>query len=219
VASYANPQSLNRFAYVLNNPLRYTDPTGHKETECSHQSDPLCSATNGTSTGNTNGGGGNGNGKNKEKHGNDSGGDILGNGSSDGTSAEVPLSEACSLSICTWYYQNISAYQYTPIAASASQFITGNYMLMLEPAMAVPDFAPVAVPLYILSFAENRGASLVQLQALDYQSNHDLYGVTKKDVGVALVSLFLGSIPPLTPYVSDISFASDIFNTDWKNFP
>jgi len=25
----ANPQSLNRFAYVYNNPLRYTDPTGH----------------------------------------------------------------------------------------------------------------------------------------------------------------------------------------------
>jgi hypothetical protein len=25
----ANPQSLNRFMYVLGNPLRYTDPTGH----------------------------------------------------------------------------------------------------------------------------------------------------------------------------------------------
>ena len=25
----ANPQSLNRYAYTLNNPLRYTDPTGH----------------------------------------------------------------------------------------------------------------------------------------------------------------------------------------------
>jgi hypothetical protein len=25
----ANPQSLNRFSYVLGNPLRYTDPTGH----------------------------------------------------------------------------------------------------------------------------------------------------------------------------------------------
>jgi hypothetical protein len=25
-----NPQALNRYAYVLNNPLRYSDPTGHK---------------------------------------------------------------------------------------------------------------------------------------------------------------------------------------------
>jgi len=26
----ANPQSLNRYSYVYNNPLRYTDPTGHR---------------------------------------------------------------------------------------------------------------------------------------------------------------------------------------------
>src|SRR6266498_1992167 len=30
VAGYANPQSLNRYSYVVNNPLRYTDPTGHR---------------------------------------------------------------------------------------------------------------------------------------------------------------------------------------------
>ncbi|MDQ3005553.1 MAG: hypothetical protein M3R47_09250, partial [Chloroflexota bacterium] len=29
VPDYANPQNLNRFSYVANNPLRYTDPTGH----------------------------------------------------------------------------------------------------------------------------------------------------------------------------------------------
>ncbi len=28
-----NPQSLNRYSYVLNNPMRYTDPTGHEECE------------------------------------------------------------------------------------------------------------------------------------------------------------------------------------------
>ena len=27
----ANPQSMNRFGYVLNNPIRFSDPTGHKE--------------------------------------------------------------------------------------------------------------------------------------------------------------------------------------------
>jgi len=33
VPNPVNPQALNRYSYVLNNPLRYTDPTGHREDE------------------------------------------------------------------------------------------------------------------------------------------------------------------------------------------
>ena len=33
VPNVYNPQSLNRYAYVLNSPLKYTDPTGHFECE------------------------------------------------------------------------------------------------------------------------------------------------------------------------------------------
>jgi hypothetical protein len=33
VPNPTNPQSLNRYSYVTNNPLRYTDPTGHMECE------------------------------------------------------------------------------------------------------------------------------------------------------------------------------------------
>ncbi len=32
------PQALNRYSYVLGNPMRYIDPSGHKETACSHDS-------------------------------------------------------------------------------------------------------------------------------------------------------------------------------------
>jgi hypothetical protein len=33
IPSYANPQDLNRYSYVTNNPIRYADPTGHMEVE------------------------------------------------------------------------------------------------------------------------------------------------------------------------------------------
>jgi RHS repeat-associated protein len=36
-----NPQSLNRYSYVLNNPLRYTDPTGHCATDENDVCDPV----------------------------------------------------------------------------------------------------------------------------------------------------------------------------------
>jgi RHS repeat-associated protein len=41
VPGYANPQNLNRFTYALNNPLRYTDPTGDKY--CDSQEEGDCS--------------------------------------------------------------------------------------------------------------------------------------------------------------------------------
>jgi len=42
VSSYANPQDLNRFSYVLNNPLRYIDPTGHNWEDCGNRSGYRC---------------------------------------------------------------------------------------------------------------------------------------------------------------------------------
>jgi RHS repeat-associated protein len=39
VPSAGNPQSLNRYSLVLNNPAKYTDPTGHRECEAQYLSD------------------------------------------------------------------------------------------------------------------------------------------------------------------------------------
>jgi hypothetical protein len=39
VPGYSNPQNLNRYSYVTNNPLRYTDPTGHMQVQDGPQQD------------------------------------------------------------------------------------------------------------------------------------------------------------------------------------
>jgi RHS repeat-associated protein len=63
MSGFANPQSLNRFAYVANNPVRYTDPTGRCFIELSSHmvwfsdSDPKCG---GSYTPTNDGGGGSG---------------------------------------------------------------------------------------------------------------------------------------------------------------
>jgi len=40
----SNPQSLNRYAYVKNNPLRYTDPDGHCDVDGEHHGWVWCAA-------------------------------------------------------------------------------------------------------------------------------------------------------------------------------
>lgn len=39
ISSYANPQTLNRFSYTLNNPIRYNDPSGNKYCDSEDPSD------------------------------------------------------------------------------------------------------------------------------------------------------------------------------------
>ena len=43
----ANPASLNRYSYVLNNPYRYTDPTGHQEDPAERAGPPRAGAEEG----------------------------------------------------------------------------------------------------------------------------------------------------------------------------
>ena len=57
VPGYANPQNLNRYSYVTNNPLRYTDPTGHKAV-CGEYGQECSEEELDAITGGGNGGGG-----------------------------------------------------------------------------------------------------------------------------------------------------------------
>jgi RHS repeat-associated protein len=64
VPNFANPQSLNRYAFVLNNPLKYIDPTGHTSA-CANSAiaDPECgyltqSSSSGSGSNSSNSGGG-----------------------------------------------------------------------------------------------------------------------------------------------------------------
>src|SRR6266542_4465472 len=51
VPGYANPQNLNRFSYTLNNPVRYTDPSGHMAQGDWVGSCGICSSSSNSNTG------------------------------------------------------------------------------------------------------------------------------------------------------------------------
>ena len=40
VPSAGNPQALNRYSYMLNNPLKYVDPSGHAPSEDDEEGNP-----------------------------------------------------------------------------------------------------------------------------------------------------------------------------------
>lgn len=81
---YANPQNLNRFSYVRNNPLRYTDPTGHmlddgcKEYGCDFGTSSSTSSSSGYTPSNNN------------NDDDDDAGDILDPNKDDDTTLPIP---------------------------------------------------------------------------------------------------------------------------------
>jgi hypothetical protein len=112
VPGYANPQSLNRYSYVNNNPLRYIDPTGHiyLDNECGYQGMDCGGSI--FNAGDSDGGGTGSNGGGGE-----------GNNNDEGTTLPTPT-------IGFSYDSQVFANQYVPFTASH----WGNVSLFLDRA-------------------------------------------------------------------------------------
>jgi RHS repeat-associated protein len=148
VAGYANPQALNRYSYVLGNPLKYTDPSGHYASicldgvQCYDGGSTLPILIGAPSTLNNN------NGSN-----NPSGGGSSGAGNEDDLPLCAPNHQNCE----PYYQNNLTAedvqnviYALTDYRDDTFQYAIEAEVLVFISALTValvPGVAPIAVPI------------------------------------------------------------------------
>jgi RHS repeat-associated protein len=149
VPSFADPQSLNRFSYVGNNPLKYVDPSGHTKlcgAACEDELDKKWSPPKSSSG---SGGGGGGNGPN--------GGwgptiPVGPQGGSSGNVGDVPTEsqsegdhdEPCNPTSCNPSYMSLS------IGIDLPTVIMGTGALISLADGLVPAFDSVGLPIVLV---------------------------------------------------------------------
>jgi hypothetical protein len=138
VPSYANPQNLNRFSFVRNNPILYTDPTGHyvpceaDAGECHHDPPPGGGGSGGSGSG---GNGGNGGGGDGCRHNDpDCRGDDVGGGGVPNLGGGHPLS---SPNLNTDYYQLMTNSLFSGPVLPPSPFACGWFDCILSAASLI----------------------------------------------------------------------------------
>lgn len=173
IPSYINPQDLNRYSYVNNNPLRYTDPTGHMrvgdEDLGKNKASMSCSKYSQYCK----------NGKPK---------------SHKELAAMHPMNQREEKSI----FDKFLGDKYTPVGAAAVQVLSGTVMLAATPFIETP----IGLGVWIGAFAVNRASSLVGLASTFYQYDKKLNGTNFTDVVVSGATFTLGWIPALTEGLS-----------------
>ena len=146
VPGYANPQNLNRYSYVRNNPLRYTDPTGHLLDPGESGGGSSCNIFNSNCTPTGSGGGGGGGGCNTLAScgGGDSGGGGLSDTDSDPCAATQWGEWGCVYS--SLLEESSHYYEVSNVVCPASWHCTQKEMIYYLSLFAYPGQDPLDGP-------------------------------------------------------------------------
>jgi hypothetical protein len=101
----------------------------------------------------------------------------------------------------------------TSVTTSALQVVSGTVMVVGIGLLVIPGAEPVGAALAIGAFAVNRSAALIGSAATYYQYSHHLNGVNKVDVAVSLSTTIVGTVPDFSEGAALVSFAYDFVNT------
>ena len=224
-----NPQNLNRFSFVGNNPINFSDPTGHWRIECGANGEEcggsgvslVSPPNNGGEPGDSGGHRGSGSGHSPGAQGCGNLGQMRCNGTrstSDSTTAGSPNNGNFYEAISGWGI-DILKYQYTPLAMASLQFLTGEAFDIVLPMALVPGAGEIALGGAITLFGINRGAAVIGTASTFYQYSKHYYGTNGFDVTESVVTTLVGTFPPASVNASLVNLFWSGFRTDWSHFP
>ena len=182
---------MNRFSYVQNNPIRYTDPTGHvietpddladyyctDPTYCQNGDFKLDPYVNRTGSGHS-----------------DNSNDIL-----------DPVKDDEVVSNKANFLQQIREDPSTPFYADAGQVVFG---LIMETGGLLSETGWGAV-VFFMGYIGNRTSAAVGLYSTYYQYNNSLNGVTGTDAWVTTSTALIGTFPPASELSAVVQLVYD----------
>lgn len=203
----ANPQSWNRYSYVLNRPINFNDPTGH-DSVCGYSySDPECpqptpaplptSPTDPLPGGNCNGI------PDCGLPDTDDTVEITNPGPLDDGLKPEECNINCDLGIAPQqettggdpgWVDSMLANEWTPLIADLVQLGAAAGLAFIFIGIGAAAIGPGLALLAIALGALATVAMIANLASLDYQADHGLHGVTRGDFNLAVLSNFAAPV-------------------------